>query len=253
MKSAELPKWIVLGACSFLLAGCGAVRTAWIWFPQAAGMAQVDPKLYVESSMTNEQRQEVSRQIKIGRAQVDRFYGSITATPYFVACVTSKCDERFGSYGTRAAAFGDTAVHLSANGLSAPLVAHELSHAELFHRVGGWWNARKIPRWFDEGIAVVVADEPRHSEENWQEIRRRGLPVPQLSELVSFKDWEVAVNRYGETAGDVPGSLHVVYTSVGHEVRMWLGSSGSTAVTTALESIRNGSTFDEAYAKRVVR
>ena len=32
----------------------------------------------------------------IGRAQVERFYGSITTTPYFVACVTSECDVRFG-------------------------------------------------------------------------------------------------------------------------------------------------------------
>ena len=253
MKPADVAGWLLLGACSLLLAGCGAVRTAWIWFPKAAGMDQVDPRLYVEPSMTNEQRQEVSRQIVIGRAQIERFYGSITAAPYFVACVTHECDERFGSYGTRAAAFGDTAVHLSANGLSAPLVAHELSHAELFHRVGGWWNARKIPRWFDEGVAVVVADEPRHSEENWQEIRRLGLPIPQLSELVSFKDWGLAVNKYGETAGDVPGNLHVVYTCVGHEVRGWSAGSGATAVVTVLESIRNGSTFDAAYAHSVLR
>ena len=100
---------------------------------------------------------------------------------------------------------------------------------------------------------VVVANEAPHSEANWQEIRRRRLPIPQRSELVSFKDCGVAVNKYGKTAGDVPGNMHVVYTSVGHEVRMWSGSPGSTAVTTALASIRNGSTFDEAYAKRVIR
>ena len=216
-------------------------------------MDQVDPKLYVEPSMSVEQRREVRRQIEIGRAQVERFYGSITAAPYFVACVTSECDDRFGSYGTRAAAFGDTAVHLSAKGLSAPLVAHELSHAELYHRVGGWWNARKIPRWFDEGVAVVVADEPRHSEENWQEIRRRGLPIPKLSELVSFKDWGAAVNQYGEAAGDVPGNLHVVYTVAGHEVRSFLAGSGSgsglSAVVAVLDSVSVGSTFVEAYVK----
>ena len=240
---------MVTTTCALLLTACGTARSAWMWFPKFTGMDEVNPQLYVEPAMSTEQRQDVQQQIVLGRAQVERFYGSITTTPYFVACMTDECDKRFGSYGTRAAAFGDVAIRLSANGLSAPLVAHEWSHVELFHRVGGWWSARKIPRWFDEGVAVVVADEPRHSEENWHEIQHKGLPVPQLSELVSFRQWGIAVNRYGETVGDVPSNLHVVYTAAGHEVRGLLAGSGSTAVATVLESVSGGSTFDAAYVK----
>ena len=198
--------------------------------------------------MSAEQRQEVQRQIDIGRAAVERFYGDITTTPYFVACLTTSCDDHFGSYGQRAAAYGDLAIRLSAQGLTAPLVAHEWSHAELYRRTGGWWYARKIPRWFDEGVAVVVADEPRHSEDNWREIQRRGLPIPQLGTLISFSDWGDAVNQYGETAGDVPGNLHVVYTVAGHEVRMFLSCSGPTGVAAVLDAVRSGSSFDDAYA-----
>ena len=112
-----------------------------------------------------------------------------------------------------------------------------------------WWYARKVPRWIDEGVAVVVANEPRHSEDNWREIQRQALPIPPLNELVSFKDWGVAVNKYGETAGDVPSNLHVVYTAAGHEVRTFLACSGPTGVAAVLAAVQGGSSFDAAYVK----
>ena len=245
----RLGKGAALVVSAILLTGCEALHSARMWFPKASGLDEVHPHLFVEPAMSTAQRQEVQRQIAIGRAEVAAFYGDVVTTPYFVACVTAECDERFGSYGQRAASYGDMAIRLSARGLSAPLVAHEWSHAELFHRAGGWWRAGKIPRWFDEGVAVVVANEPRHSEDNWREIERRGLPVPSLAELLSFSDWGAAVQKYGETAGDVPDNLHVVYTTVGHRIREFLACAERESVARVLGAVRSGSTFDEAYAK----
>ena len=255
MKTSEasrgvlpLLRWALPGVCATLLTGCSALHSARMWFPTTFGMDEVHPRLYVEPAMTAEQRQEVQGQIDSGRAQAERFYGGITASPYFVACVTSACDLRFGSYGQRAAAYGDLAIRLWTKGLSAPVVAHEWSHAELYHRAGGWWYARKIPRWFDEGVAVAVANEPRHSVENWREIQRQGVPIPKLDELVSFSDWGVAVDKYGETAGDVPSNLHVVYTTAGHELRGFLSCAGPSGVAAVLGRVNAGSAFDAAYA-----
>lgn len=240
---------LFLAAGAAALTGCGTIHSARMWFPKSFGMAEANPRLYVEPTMTAEQRQEVQRQIDIGRAQVERFYGSLTTTPYFVACISRECDLRFGSYGQPAAAYGDMAIRLWTQRLSAPIVAHEWSHAEFYHLAGGWWYARRIPRWFDEGVAVVLANEARHSEENWQEIQRRGLPMPKFDELISFNDWGVAVNKYGETAGDVPSNLHVVYTTAGHEVRGFLSCTGPAGIVRLLGAVRSGASFDEAYAE----
>ena len=245
---SRIRQGLLLAACSLALTGCGAVHSARMWFPKASGMDEEGPQLYVEPSMTVDQRQDLHRQIERGRATLVAFYGDVTAKPYFVACLTTDCDIRFGSYGQRAASYGDLAIRLSAKGLSAPLIAHEWSHAEVYRRVGGWWYARKIPRWFDEGVAVVVADEPRHSENNWREIQQRGLAVPPLGELQSFSDWGAAVRKYGETQGDVPGNLHLVYTAAGHEVRAFLACTGPAGVLTVLNALRSGSTFDHAYS-----
>ena len=239
---------LVLTASAITATGCSMVHSAWMWFPKLSGMDEVTPQLFVEPTMPAEQRQDVQRQIDIGRAQVERFYGSITTTPYFVACISRECDTRFGSYGQRAAAYGDIAIRLSANGLSAPLVAHEWSHVEFYRRAGGWWHARKVPRWFDEGVAVVVANEARHSEANWRDIQRLGLPTPKLGELITFNDWGAAVNKYGETAGDVPSNLHVVYTTASQAVRGFLSCTGPIGIGSLLGALRAGATFGDAYA-----
>lgn len=245
---SRLASVLLAAICAISLNGCAVIHSAHMGFPNAFGLDEAAADLYVEPAMSADQRQELRKQIGMGRAVVAHFYGDIKTAPYFVACLTAECDDRFGSCGQRAAAYADFAIRLSAKGMSAPLVAHEWSHAELYRRAGGWWQVRKIPRWFDEGVAVVVADEQRHSEDNWREIQRRGLPVPPLGSLISFSDWGDAVKKYGETAGDVPDNLHVVYTLAGHQVRTFLSCAGPTGVADVLDAVRSGSTFDHAYA-----
>ena len=238
---------IVAGAAS--LSACGALHNARMGFPSASGMDEIHAALYVEPVMTAQQRQALQQQIELGRAQVEAFYGSITTAPYFVACVTAQCDVRFGSYGEPATAFGDVAIRLSLNRRLPRLVAHEWSHAELYRRVGGWRHIGKIPRWFDEGVAVVVADEALHAPANWQEITRRGLPTPPLTALVSRRDWAAAVKKYGETRGDDPNNLRVVYSAAGHEVRAFLACAGRAGVAAVLDAVQADEPFGAAYAR----
>ena len=238
---------IVAGAAC--LSACGALHNARMWFPGASGMDEIDAALYVEPAMSAQQRAALQRQIELGRGQVEAFYGSITTAPYFVACVTAQCAVRFGSYGEPATAFGATAIRLTLNSRLTQLVAHEWSHAELYRRAGGWRHIGKIPRWFDEGVAVVVAGEVLHAPANWQEIARRGLPTPPLTELVSRRDWAAAVQKYGETRGDDPSNLRVVYSTAGHEVRAFLACTGSAGVLAVLDAVQADEPFDAAYAR----
>ena len=242
-------KRAILICSTLLVAACGSVNSFRMLSPGSFGMAQVHPKLYVEPAMGAEQRQELEKQILAGRAQVERFYGAISTTPYFVACVTKNCAVRFGSYGERATAFGDQAIRLSPDGLAADLVAHEWSHSELYRRVGGWVHIAQIPRWFDEGLAVVVANEPRHSEENWRQIQQRGVPTPALAELISRSDWTAAVKKYGETQGDDTNNLRAVYSTAGHELRQWLACAGRSGAVALLTAVRAGDSFDATYRR----
>ena len=249
MSRSAARRAFVAAALALLLSACGSLHSFRMAAPGAFGMEKVGAALYVEPEMPREQRDRLVQQIALGRAQVERFYGTLETTPFIAACATTACSARFGSYGERATAFGDGAIRLSHNGRAAPLVAHEWSHTEVFHRVGGWTKVGRLPRWFDEGLAVVIADEPLHSEANWQEIGRRGLPVPALADLVSREQWAAAIRQYGETLGDVPGNLRVVYTTAGHEVRRWLGCAGAERALALIAAVRAGEAFEAAHAR----
>ena len=233
-----------------LLSACGNLNSARMWAPAAFGMDTDEAQLHVEPAMSADQRLALQRQIMIGRGQVERFFGQISTEPYFVACATDACALRFGSYGEPAAAFGDLAIRLtSPRGFTAPLVAHEWSHVETYRRAGGWWRMRHVPRWFDEGLAVVVAAEPRHSEANWREIQRRGVATPALSELVSRSGWVTALRKYGEIEIDDPNNLRAVYSTAGHELRQWLACAGPPGAVALLAAVQAGESFDLAYRR----
>lgn len=63
------------------------------------------------------------------------------------------------------------------------MIAHEWSHAEFSARVGGFFAAKDVPSWFDEGLAVLISNEPSHSEEIWQAMTAAGIVTPPLNEL----------------------------------------------------------------------
>lgn len=239
---------MLLLAC-LALGGCAFLRDAPMLAPGAFGMEEIGPALFVEPALTGAERDDLRRAIDAGRVQAQRLWGALRTAPIVVACATQACSTRFGSQGARAAAFGDRAIRLSHDGRSAALIAHEWSHAELYRRVGGWWTIGRIPRWFDEGVAVIVADEPRHSEANWQEILRRGLPVPRLDELTTRAEWIAAVRRYGETRTDDPDNRRIVYSAAAHELRRWLACAGADGVKALLDEVRDGGSFDAAYAR----
>jgi hypothetical protein len=239
---------VAIALAATLLGGCGVAHEARMFAPSWCGMDRVSATLFVERSMSAEARGELRHHIDLGRETVARFYGNLTADPYFVACATMACAERFGSNGEPAAALGDIAIRLAPNGETSALIAHEMSHAELYHRVGGWSHIRTIPRWFDEGIAVVVANEPKHSDEVWQEIRRRNLATPLIPDLVSRNQWRVAIQKFGETSyGDPPENWRLVYNTAAHEVRTFIAVAGTTGIQELLTRVHNGETFDSAY------
>ena len=70
-----------------------------------------------------------------------------------------------------------------------------------------------------------------------------------MSELVTRSDWSEAVGRYGETRGDDPNNLRVVYTTAGREVRAFVSCAGAAGVVALLGAVQAGEPFDAAYAR----
>jgi hypothetical protein len=131
--------------------------------PACFGFAPVRAGLYLERGTSVEERARIMGAIDEAGERVRRFYGARTESPRILVCVTPACYRRAGGGGERGKALGAQAVLLSPRGAETVIAAHELAHAELHGRVGAWALLRDgVPAWFDEGLAVVVSEDPRY-------------------------------------------------------------------------------------------
>jgi hypothetical protein len=126
--------------------------------PGCYGLDRVRKGLHVEPGVAAAQRQEVSDAVDEGTRRVAAFFGGLRAAPEFLACLTDECYSGIGGGGERGIAVLNRAVMLSPRGIDPVIAAHELTHVELHTRLG----KRTVPQWFDEGLAVLVSDDPRY-------------------------------------------------------------------------------------------
>jgi hypothetical protein len=119
--------------------------------------------LYLERGASIEERARILAAIDEAGERVRRFYGARTESPRILVCLTHACYRRAGGGGERGKTLGALAVLLSPRGAETVIAAHELAHAELHGRVGAWVLLLDgVPAWFDEGLAVVVSEDPRY-------------------------------------------------------------------------------------------
>ena len=236
-------------AVAGLSAGCGKSAEVRLLIPALSGMEREGPSLWVEPGTPAAVRAGLRQEMAAARDRVGRFYGSVQSSPRVFACVTQARARSLGLPNhNRAHTVGGRTIVLGPHGLVTPILTHEWAHAELDARLSPG-VLRRLPRWFDEGLASVIGDEPWYSEAHWQEIVRRALPVPHLNELYTFRQMADAVRDYGDTRPDSAGNQHVVYSAAAHEVRGWLARAGRGGLHRLIAALNAGEAFAPAYLR----
>ncbi len=237
-------RWILgfAAGVASLLAGCAAMKQARLLEPTSFGMEQVAPRVYVKKGVSQEQRRELIDSYEKARQQVMEFYGGLFTDPTVYGCDTRECIESFGGIGDGFAAVRVAGILLWKKVFGPGDVAHEWSHLELHVRLAGGAR-RTIPAWFHEGLATVVGEIPRHSEAVYQEVVSSGFPIPPISDLITGAQWGAAFGKYPN-----PKGLNVVYSTAGHEVRVWLERVGRHGLVSLIERIKAGEDFNTVYA-----
>ncbi|MFB9893986.1 hypothetical protein [Planobispora takensis] len=90
--------------------------------------------------------------------RVRDFFGGRESSPDILVCLSDDCYRRIGGGRERGIAVLNRAVMLSPRGVDSVIASHELTHVELHERLTG----AEVPQWFDEGLAVLVSDDPRY-------------------------------------------------------------------------------------------
>jgi hypothetical protein len=118
-------------------------------------------------------------------------------------------------------------------GQNVDVVAHELMHAEFFHRMG-FLKSVQLPIWFNEGVAMQVDYRPQYSLSP-QDAQNTAY-VRDLTTIWAF------------TKGD-DQALTRNYASAKHEVASWLSKVGPTSLYSRLQRMRDGQSFVEAITQ----
>lgn len=141
---------------------------------------------------------------------------------------------RLNAYGSAASIGSRTCVMVGPKGQNVDVVAHELMHAEIHHRVGYLAYFFQIPTWFNEGVAMQVDYRPQYS-----------LSTHDAQNTAYVRDLTASSNFY---KGD-DLALTRNYASAKHEVASWLTKFGTTTLYSHLQRMRDRQSFAEAIAE----
>lgn len=240
-----------------LLSGCGMLhsvaQSGKLLTPESFGLIPIAPHLYVEAGTDEAMQGRLRGDMARAEEAIQKAYGSVSARPAVHACVTEKCYAALGGRGEVGKVFGQR-ILLSPRGLNWHFLAHEWSHAEMSTRLTlfAW---KRMPQWFDEGLAVAISEAPEHSENHWQFLINANIPRPTLDELRTYQSlqhWLAGVHRFGddknfERVAQGQPTLSPVYAAAGHEVRPWLGAVGKDGLQTFIARLNEGAEFELIY------
>jgi hypothetical protein len=249
----RIPPYFSLFPFLALLGGCSLLQAGKLYAPETFGFVSLGPNIYIEQTADDAAKSQLREAMRKAKEAITGTFGDAKATPTVNACVSEHCFWAHGGRGEFAKVYGNR-ILLSPRGLNWHFIAHEWSHAEMSTRLV-FFAWKRMPQWFDEGVAVAVSEAPEHSERHWQYLVASNIAHPTREELYTFKtldEWLDAVKRYSDNKNSERRArgeteIHSVYAAAGHEIRPWLAEVGTQGLLTFVEKLNAGEAFEAAY------
>jgi len=237
--------WRLVATGTVLFIALGAALLAWMQpaiaalaCPTCFGMERLSGEVFVDSVMSAQERARLLAMMAEGDQKVAGFYGELRENPVVIACASEVCSRRLGARGARAVSYASFGMRLSPAGLDPTIIAHERAHIELHGRLGlVRFLAGAVPAWFDEGLAVVISDDPRYLLPGDAKDRCRAEPDGDLPR--GMTEW---IRR---TSAD-----QSLYAKAACRVLRWANAHGGRAGLFALiDRVAGGEPFDAAFGR----
>ena len=170
--------------------------------------------------------------VEKARARISNKFGPLESRPilYFFDDANSHWPVRLNEYASTAFLGYKTCIAVGPRGQSVDVVAHELMHAEIASRVGFLSRFRKVPVWFDEGLAMQVDFRKRYDLQEGDDYSF----VTQLNTSRAFfvSDTERLTNHYAAAKA---------------AVKIWLSGVNENDVYSQLEKLNEGAAFESIW------
>lgn len=199
-----------------------------------------DGRLYFNSKTPQHKIDSVKLLMELASNRITEFWGKQTCNPKFIYCENAEDFKKYGSpYQIPALAHIKLGAYvvISNEGVDLDIIAHEISHAEFYERIGFYNWSFKIPRWFDEGLAMQNDNRSYYSEDTLKVRSDNFKNLPDVKKLTSGKQF------------NEEGSLEQImlnYMAAKHEVKNWYTKE---KLNNLIKDINGGKTFEEAYGQ----
>ena len=207
--------------------------------------------VYVSRDTPPEVRNLLDHIIGQARERNISFWGTCESTPAIIYCHNPSDFKRYGS-GTPGVAYLNPTqcyIVIGPDGLRTDIMSHEMSHVELFHKIG--WRASEFqkPAWFDEGLALMLDYRYAKREEktryfgfliDWDRSLRSGSSYVELNDLQTLEGFS--------QGGDLRSTVFA-YLTAGKEVSRWLEIVGKDGLLHFTHQLSKGVNFQEAYSQ----
>lgn len=235
MKKALITSLVILGITSIghALALPQATRCMIIDFYDFDKEAQV----YFRENIPNEKREEIHALIAKAEDRVSSFWGEQKSDPKFIYCETDEEYTKFGApFVTPAAAIMHIGsyVVIHKQGVNLDVISHELSHVELFERIGIINRSFKIPVWFDEGLAMQVDHRAYYSIDTLKALSNNFQQLPDVKQM----------SDYASFGGGSREEVMMNYRTAKYEVAKWYSPE---KLESFIVKLNDGKSFEVSY------
>jgi hypothetical protein len=224
-----------------LVALCALVATAVFALPGPTACLAVsllplhglaDGALSDGTSAVDQQRQ--SALLREARSRISAAFGAPVSQPIvvFFSHAQGIGPFKLNSYGSTQFIGSRACVFMGPDGHTTDVLAHELMHSELHHRVGAWQRMVQIPTWFDEGLAMQVDHRSRYDLS--PQAAQTADAVRSLSTMSAF------------SRGDEPTVVYH-YAAAKATVAALLAKADPASLYARLARMREGASFDLAF------
>ncbi len=209
----------------------------------------LEPGVYVSRGMPRSLYSSVEEVLEDAHRQASLLWGALEAPVVMILCATDEEFSQFGKdLGTPALVHlgpGTSYIIVKPDGVSADVIGHELSHAELKTRLGWWYRMQSIPAWFDEGLAVLL--DGRFVEEPLGQLKSvefsETLTMTTLDSLFPLENLQKIKQFYKEDQL----YTYLAYVRSGQEVSRWFTLVGKSGLEELIARLKTGEAFDQAY------
>lgn len=224
-----------------VLGGIALGMSLWVARPAVAaacpacfGFSRLQDGLYVQSGMKPEQQQKTIAVIAAAEQRIAAFFGQERFPPRVLVCADDACYHRIGGMpGSGTGAVASIALVVSPAAINTVAVSEGLSHMEMRGRVGFWKiQMGAVPQWFEEGLAVVVSEDPLFLGPRNHVNRCLAGSFPDMPQTP--EDWRDELQQEGD----------ILYAQSACETWMWVEhSGGGPGVSALLDKLAAGQDF----------